>query len=265
MECYRRTGQQFTAWLAEKGLPGDTEAIDAPHIRAFLTAKPALAKSPDAKASGETPASLTAMSVVGRSGALAAVGAVGNGAGFLTCVTRSICYIAGTRDGGKRADIARSVNGSATWTAGAALPAHTFEWNAGLSCPTPRRCFSAFGSGLLETSDGFAHYRFQPVTKPSDGVDWVSCPTTQHCVADIFGGNNSKTFIYSDDGGRTWAASSAPVVGADDPVAQLRCDRDGAFIAAVVGGERVEFNCVRAELDGRRPVVDHVGQLLHGE
>lgn len=39
MECYRRTGQQFTAWLAEKGLPGDTEAIDAPHIRAFLTAK----------------------------------------------------------------------------------------------------------------------------------------------------------------------------------------------------------------------------------
>jgi hypothetical protein len=216
MECYRRTGQQFTAWLAEKELPGDTEAIDAPHIRAFLTAKTALAKSPDAKASGETPASLTAMSVVGRSGALAAVGAVGNGAGFLTCVTRSICYIAGTRDGGKRADIARSVNGGATWTAGAARPAHTFEWNAGLSCPTPRRCFSAFGSGLLETSDGFAHYRFQPVTKPSDGVDWVSCPTTQHCVADIFGGNNSKTFIYSDDGSPTctvpaelWARTAA--------------------------------------------------------
>jgi hypothetical protein len=39
MECYQRTGQQFTAWLAEKGLPGDTEAIDTPHIRAFLTAK----------------------------------------------------------------------------------------------------------------------------------------------------------------------------------------------------------------------------------
>jgi site-specific recombinase XerD len=39
IEAYRRTGQQFTAWLAREGLPGDTEGIDAPHIRAFLAAE----------------------------------------------------------------------------------------------------------------------------------------------------------------------------------------------------------------------------------
>ena len=39
LEAYGRTGKQFTAWLAREGLPGDTEGIDAPHIRAFLAAE----------------------------------------------------------------------------------------------------------------------------------------------------------------------------------------------------------------------------------
>ena len=39
IEIYQRTGSQFTAWLAAQGLPGDTEGIDAPHIRAFLAAE----------------------------------------------------------------------------------------------------------------------------------------------------------------------------------------------------------------------------------
>ncbi|HLK02390.1 MAG TPA: phage integrase N-terminal SAM-like domain-containing protein, partial [Streptosporangiaceae bacterium] len=39
LEAYRRTGQQFTAWLAREGLPASVEDIDAPHIRAFLAAE----------------------------------------------------------------------------------------------------------------------------------------------------------------------------------------------------------------------------------
>ena len=225
------------AFLLTGGPHGATRHISGPSSTGQRSAR---VKSPDAKASGKTPASLTAMTVVGRSGALAAVGAVGNGDSFLTCVTRSICYIAGHRDGGKHADIARSVDGGATWTAGAALPVVPNpipEWNADLSCPTPQRCFSAYESGLLETSDGFAHVRFQPVTQPSGYVEWVSCPTTQHCVAVVLSGKNGKRFIYSGDGGRTWATASAPVVSMDDTIAQLRCDRDGACIAAVVGGD----------------------------
>ncbi len=36
LETYRRTGTQFTAYLAANGLPADTEGIDAPAIRAFI-------------------------------------------------------------------------------------------------------------------------------------------------------------------------------------------------------------------------------------
>lgn len=39
LEAHRRTGTQFTRYLADNGLPGDTEGIDAPHIRAFLAAE----------------------------------------------------------------------------------------------------------------------------------------------------------------------------------------------------------------------------------
>lgn len=39
VEVYLRTGNQFTAWLASNGHPVDTEGVDAPHIRAFLSAE----------------------------------------------------------------------------------------------------------------------------------------------------------------------------------------------------------------------------------
>jgi site-specific recombinase XerD len=39
LEAYARTGAQFTRYLADNGLPDDTEGIDAPHIRAFLAAE----------------------------------------------------------------------------------------------------------------------------------------------------------------------------------------------------------------------------------
>lgn len=39
VEVYERTGAQFTSWLAREGLPGDSEGIDAPHIRSFLAAE----------------------------------------------------------------------------------------------------------------------------------------------------------------------------------------------------------------------------------
>lgn len=41
VEVYRRTGDAFTRYLEEHGLPDDTEGVDAPHIRAFLAAETA--------------------------------------------------------------------------------------------------------------------------------------------------------------------------------------------------------------------------------
>lgn len=39
VEAYQRTLTQFTAYLSDQGLPGDSEGIAAPHIRAFLAAE----------------------------------------------------------------------------------------------------------------------------------------------------------------------------------------------------------------------------------
>ena len=39
LEAYGRTGTQFTNYLADNGLPEDTEGIEALHIRAFLAAE----------------------------------------------------------------------------------------------------------------------------------------------------------------------------------------------------------------------------------
>jgi hypothetical protein len=196
----------------------------------------------------KTPAAtLTAMTIVARPGALHAVGAVADSDNFLTCVTPSVCYIEGSTDGGRLPDVARSLNGGATWQAGEAVPGpfgDAFDWDASVSCPKPLTCFSAFGKGLLETSDGFARYTFQPVTLPAGlpgqlaGADQVSCPTTRHCVADVTLTDNSQKFIYSDDGGLTWAAASAPKFGVNNNVVgQVRCDRRGACIAAITGGD----------------------------
>src|SRR5215469_13738168 len=41
VECYMRTARQLAAWLAAEGLPGATEGVDAPHLRAFLAAETA--------------------------------------------------------------------------------------------------------------------------------------------------------------------------------------------------------------------------------
>jgi hypothetical protein len=204
------------------------------------------ARSPIKKADGATRASLTAMTLVGPAGALTAVGVVDENDNFLTCVSPSVCYITGSTDGGKLPDVARSLNGGATWTLGEPLPSlpgnPSLNWNAPLSCPAAQTCYSAFGPGLLETTDGFAHFRFQPVTRPAglpgqlSSADEVSCPTTRHCVADVTLSNNSQAFIYSDDGGASWTAASAPDFGVNDnAVGQLRCDARGACIAAVTG------------------------------
>ncbi len=188
------------------------------------------------------------MTIVAPAGRLHAVGAVADSDNFLTCVSRSVCYIEGSADGGKLPDVARSLNGGATWKAGEALPGlagnSASDWNAQLSCPKALTCFSAFGKGLLETTDGFARYTFRPITRqaglPAElaVADAASCPTTRHCVADVTLTNNSQAFIYSDDGGLTWAAARAPRFGVNNNiVGQVRCDRRGACIAAVTGGD----------------------------
>ncbi len=48
VEAYQRTLTQFTAYLAEHGLPRDTEGVDAPHVRAFLAAEIARTSSASA-------------------------------------------------------------------------------------------------------------------------------------------------------------------------------------------------------------------------
>jgi hypothetical protein len=207
--------------------------------------KAARQTTPGAKTPGAT---LTAMTIVAQAGTLHAVGAVADSDNFLACVTPSVCYLEGSTDGGRLPDVARSLNGGATWKAGEALPglsgSTVSDWNAQLSCPKPLTCFSAFGTGLLKTNDGFARYTFQPITLPAGlpgglaVADAASCTTTRHCVADVTLTDNSQTFIYSDDGGLTWAAASTPKFGVNNNVVgQVRCDRRGACIAAITGGD----------------------------
>ncbi len=198
-------------------------------------------------AAGNPAAALTAMTIVAPPGTLHAVGMVSEGDNFLTCVSTSVCYIEGSRDNGLHPDVARSLDGGATWKAGEALPdpRNAFSyWNAAVSCPKPLTCISAFGTGLLKTKDGFARYAFQPITLPAAvpgrlaAADEVSCPTTRHCVAAITLTDNSQAFIFSDDGGLTWAAASTPKFGVNNNIiGQLRCDRRGACIAAIIGGD----------------------------
>ena len=197
-----------------------------------------------------TQPSLTAMAMVGSAKALQAVGGVSNGSNFLTCLTRSVCYILPQ---GNNAGMARTTNGGATWSTGDPLPwpnikactpkgsshscsdPNVWTFNMDLSCPEALKCFQPFGRNLLETSDGFAHSRLQPVNvlKGTDNfLEWVSCPTGQRCAA----ATTASTFIYSDDGGRSWAAAGGPAVSPGDTIIGLRCDPGGACMAAVIGG-----------------------------
>jgi hypothetical protein len=120
------------------------------------------------------------------------------------------------------------------------------DWNAPLSCPRPMTCYSAYGPGILETTDGFAHYRFMQVTLPgvkpsSIFAELVSCATTLHCVADVALQNNNNALIYSENGGATWAAATAPDInGNDNEIDGLQCDPDGACIAAITGGDEAD-------------------------
>jgi hypothetical protein len=177
-----------------------------------------------------------------------AVGTVNGNDNFLTCVTASICYIGGASDGGGIEDVARTLNGGATWTSGEPLPSlgssYSFDWNAPLSCPGPMTCYSAYGPGIMETTDGFAHYRYVPVTLPPDMpsslyiAELVSCATRLHCVADVTLQNNNDALIYSDNGGATWAAATAPNFNRNDnEIGELQCDPGGACIAAISGGD----------------------------
>jgi predicted regulator of Ras-like GTPase activity (Roadblock/LC7/MglB family) len=183
--------------------------------------------------------SLTAMRVVAPSATLKAVGALNGDDNFLTCVGSSVCYVLGTTDGGREAAIARSVNGGATWTAGQGLPnSRAAEgFNAAVACPKPLTCFSPYGTGMLETTDGFAHYRIVPISlPPGSQLGQISCPTMRLCVGSAWLGGHRQTFVYSDDGGLSWAQTSSPSFSGDDIVAGLRCDADGACIAALLLG-----------------------------
>jgi len=208
------------------------------HVARRADVRSDLARSPNATANGGTPESLTAMAIVSRPGAMRAVGAVSSSDDFLTCVTRTACYMLGTTKDG-HADIAKSQDGGASWSAGEslpALPATDWPWDASLSCRAALTCVTGYGSSMLVTSDGFAHYRIQPVAVPGRQVLLASCPTALSCVAAMLNRNRSEAFSYSGDGGMSWATASAPPIRVSQHVVQLRCDRAGACIALLVGG-----------------------------
>jgi hypothetical protein len=189
--------------------------------------------------SAKPPMVLTAMKIVSEPGALRGIGLTPTGNPFLTCVTPAVCYTDGYR--GTARFIARTVDGGATWRAGAALPGPTnpadTEWDTHVSCRTPLRCVSAYFSGMLETSDGFSRVRFQPIVGRADDVEWATCSTRLDCVAEAYvGRGDEQKFLYSADGGRSWAAAVAPSIGTD-AVAQLTCDASGACVAALSGGD----------------------------
>jgi hypothetical protein len=174
-----------------------------------------------------------------------AVGAVNASDEFLTCVTASICYIDAGNDSASGMDVARTLNGGATWTSGESLPTppYAMDWEASFSCPRPMTCYSAYAQGILETTDGFAHYRYVQVTLPgvepgSIQPELISCVTTLHCVADVADQNNDNVMIYSENGGATWTAAAAPnFSGNDNGIDELQCDPDGACVAAITGGD----------------------------
>jgi hypothetical protein len=198
------------------------------------------ATSPTTKHPAAPPAWLAAMRIVSQAGALTAIGAASSNDNFLTCVTSSVCYTLGSLSGND-SDIARSVNGGATWTSGAPLPPGNgqFDSQAAVSCPQPLTCFLPWGTDVLETDDGFAHVQAVPVStsaNPSGLVSAVSCPTTWQCVVAFFPSGNHPAFAYSDDGGVSWTSASSPAIGTADIIGGLRCDPDGACITAIIAG-----------------------------
>jgi len=215
----------------------------ARHLSAPASAGPtgsARAAAPATKPPAAPPTWLTAMRVVSQGGALSAIGAANSNDNFLTCVTSSVCYTLGSL-GGNSADIARTVNGGATWTSGAPLPAANgqFDSQAAVSCPQPLRCFLPWGTDVLETDDGFAQVQAVPVSTPANPsglVSAVSCPTTLHCVAAFFPSGNGPAFAYSGDGGASWTSASSPAISTADITGGLRCDPDGTCITAIIAG-----------------------------
>jgi hypothetical protein len=243
----RRWLAAAVAAAAALAVAGIVQLTGAQHSARHLSAPPAAGPtsgargaSPTAKPTAAPMAWLTAMRVVSQTGALSAIGAANGNDNFLTCVTSSVCYTLGSLSG-SNGDIARTINGGATWTSGAPLPPANgqFDSQADVSCPQPLTCFLPWGTDVLETDDGFAHFQAVPVSiaaNPSGLVSAVSCPTTQHCVVAFFPSGNRPAFAYSDDGGASWTSSSSPAISTADVTGGLRCDPDGACITAMITG-----------------------------
>jgi hypothetical protein len=51
---------------------------------------------------------------------------------------------------------------------------NVWTFNMDLSCHAPLRCFQPFGPELLDTSDGFAHSRLQPINMLTGSSNFVS-------------------------------------------------------------------------------------------
>lgn len=202
--------------------------------------RPPRAGEPSSVPSRPAGTGLTAMRVVAGPAALRSVGVAGVNDNFLTCVSGAVCYVLGSAAQGGPDDIARSVNGGVSWTSGEPLPARgtaPYEFTAALSCPRSLTCFTPYGTSLLKTTDGFAHYAAKPVRMPAlRNVSLVSCPTTRDCVAAVQLSGNRQAFAYSHDGGASWAEGHAPALGRYDIIGGLRCDRGGTCIAALVTG-----------------------------
>jgi hypothetical protein len=217
-------------------------------------ASPSPRPSDRATTSSTGPASVTAMRLVASTGLFQPVAAATNDANFLVCVTASICY--SEVYVGNFPVFERTADGGATWHREAAWPRDGEEQNTP-SCPTTRSCAVVTAKGIAVTADGFAHLRIAPVPLPP-GVtlqgSLVSCGTASSCVVSVVGATGRPAFVYTGNGGQTWADGRVPVIGKDARVWQLGCGKRGFCIAITIGGteETATFVTVLRSADGGR-------------
>jgi photosystem II stability/assembly factor-like uncharacterized protein len=194
------------------------------------------------------------MRMVAATGLFQPVAAATNNDNFLVCVTASICY--SEVYVGNFPVFERTADGGVTWHREAAWPRDGEEQNTP-SCPTIRRCAVVTAAGIAVTADGFAHLRIEPVPLPPDVTlqgSLVSCGTASSCVVSVIGATGRPSFVYTGNGGQTWADASVPAIGKDARVWQLRCGKNGFCIAMAIGGteDTVTTVTVLRSADGGR-------------
>lgn len=123
----------------------------------------------------------------------------------VTCTTAQVCVAAGTTEGGG-ALLERSTDDGTTFTADAvpgAAPAM-----AAIACPSTSMCVAVGTTDAMISMDGGATWGLES-TPAQTGLTGVSCENTSDCAA-VGATAGHSTWIYTTDGGYTWALSPGP-------------------------------------------------------